>query len=184
MWSCYAATSSHLDSCGECTGAPARRTSSANSAWTLLQLNSVWEEVASFFKHAETKRDPAMCSSPVIVASAAVPNVLNGNYWRLPTPARSPGQLKGPWPCNIQRGEMGAVKTYTSPCSQREFLLQLLPHGALPHTPANQLHFITPRPLSGCGPFSHLCYRSAPLKFCVSVWFMAAEAEIRPPDMH
>lgn len=37
-------------------------------------------------------------------------------------------------------------------------LLQLLPHGALLHTPANQLHFISGRPPSGCGPFSHLCY--------------------------
>lgn len=82
-----------------------------------------------------------------------------------------PGPLRVPWPCSIQRGETGAVKTHTSLRSP----VGSAPPAAAPrgpmHTPANQLHLISWKELAPSGsrpPFSPLL-PSAPLKSCVSV---------------
>lgn len=129
MQPCYAITSSHLDLLrdkgrgSKCTAIHASQNatafSSATSARlylivrTLLHLCCVREEVASFLKHIKTKRKRAVYSSLVIVASVSVPPA----EWQLlltSYPAWSPGPLRVPWPCSIQRGETGAVKTHTS----------------------------------------------------------------------
>lgn len=87
------------------------------------------EEVASFLKHIKTKRKRAVCSSLVIVASLSVPLA----EWQLlltSYPVHSPSPLRVPWPRSIQRGETGAVKTHTSPCSRGERSSSCCPHGA------------------------------------------------------
>lgn len=141
MWPCYAITSSHLGLLWGRKRLPNAQqlhqnnaSASATSARpylivrTLLGLCSVREEVASFLKHIKTKRKRAVCSSLVIVASASVPLA---EWQLLPTsyPAPRPGPLRVPWPCSIQRGETGAVKTHTSPRSRGECSSSCCPTG-------------------------------------------------------
>ena len=173
MRPCYAITSSHLELLQERKRLSRVRSRVMHLALqlsarsylivrTLLQLCSVREEVASFLKHIKTKRKRAVCSLLLIVASCFLSHWLNGNYCWLPIQQQSPGSLRVPWPCSIQRGETGAVKTHTSPpCSRGECSSSCCPTGPSLHTPANQLHLISGRnwPPSGCRPpFSHLCY--------------------------
>lgn len=144
---------------GALTDAAARWTSSTNSArlsviaWTLLQLNSVWEEVASFFKHAKTKKDQAMCSSLVIVASASVLNVLNGNYWRLPTLHGARASWRGPDP-TISRGERWELSKLTPlPAPKGSFSSSCFPTGLCRTLPLISSISSLPGPWVDAGPF-------------------------------
>jgi len=170
--SCYATTSSHLGflGCRERVQVCSinwlhqlTRPSSTASARprlivrTLLQLCSVWEEVASFLKHMETKRKWAVCSSLVIVVSVSVPPA----EWQLlltSYAAQSPGPLRVPWPCGIQRGETGAVKTYTSPWSRGEFSSSCCPTGLCCALLLISSISSLEGPRVDVGPLSHLCY--------------------------
>lgn len=66
--------------------------------------------------------------------------------------------------------ETGAVKSHTSPCSQRGVLLQLLAHGG-PHCTLLLISSISGRnwPLVDVGSFFSPLLSRAPLKSCVSV---------------
>lgn len=70
---------------------------------------------------------------------------LNGNYCRLPIQRGARARWGCPDPASIQRGETGAVKTHTSPCSRGECSSSCCPTGPPLHTPANQLHLISGR---------------------------------------
>lgn len=135
--------------CSASTGCTKTITFLCSLCKTLLQLCSVWEEVASFLKHTETKEKQAVCSSPLIVVPFLPPShQLNGNYRRLPICSVEPGPTEVALTLRYpggKRRELSKLTPLLRSCG--EFSSSCCPTGLLLHTPANQLHLISGRPL-------------------------------------